>query len=311
VVEAAAPDDPRVILGIGDDAAVVAPRSGKVVVTSDSLVEGTHFNWRLCEPRDVGFKAVAVNLSDLAAMGACPMALLLNYCLPADMEDGIVLGVTRGVAEACARYGATVVGGNVSRTQGPFEVTVTALGESRDGGFITRSGAMIGDVVMISGPVGSAALGLEALGAAPDMEKTYPGLARAYRRPVPRVDLGRLLTVTPGVHAAIDISDGLLSDLRHLLDLSGSGACVDVDLIPIAEEARRYCDAYGVNPVSAALSGGGDYELIVLIGSDDVEGMKVEGMTAVGEITDQEGRIDLSASGSCYPTPSSEGYRHR
>ena len=159
--------DSRVEIGIGDDAAVLAVRSGRVVATPDALVEGVHFRWDLCRPADVGWRAGAVNLSDLAAMGAPPLALLAALEIPPVMPDRAVVAVRRGLARCGKAVGAPVVGGNLAA--GPaFAVTVTALGEPSCGRVLSRAGALPGDAILVAGPVGAGAMGLDLLSRHPD-----------------------------------------------------------------------------------------------------------------------------------------------
>ena len=215
--------DPRVEVGIGDDAAVLAVRSGRVVATTDAQVEGVHFRWDLCRPDDVGWRAGAVNLSDLAAMGARPLALLAALEVPPAMPDRDVVAVMRGLARCGEAFGAGVVGGNLAA--GPaFAITVTALGEPPGDRVLSRSGALPGDSILVAGPIGTGAMGLDLLTRHPAWARRFPALARAYRRPVPQVEAGLQLAGIEGVHAAIDVSDGLLADVGHVLKASGVGA---------------------------------------------------------------------------------------
>lgn len=304
--------DPRIEVGPGDDAAVVRVSQGRVVATTDSLVQDTHFRWNWCRPEDVGYKAVVVNLSDLVAMGAEPVGLLASLCLPKDMRDAWVLRVVRGMAEACRDYRVGVVGGNVAATNGPFEVTITALGEPRGGRVLTRCGARAGDGVFLSGPVGGAALGLAVLDKAPRSAWRVPGLVGAWRRPRPRTDLVPALTEMDGIHAVIDISDGLLQDLGHILTTSGVGANIETRLIPLCSEAETGGRLLKMDPLHAALTGGEDYEVVVCASSkvnDDLIGL---GFTRIGEVVNRtRPRIRLSQDGRPSAVSSRAGYRHR
>jgi len=301
---------PRVLVGIGDDAAVLEVEGGRVVATTDSLVEGVHFRWDLCRPADVGFKAVQVNLSDLAAMGSKPLAVLLGLCLPDDITDRQVLELADGVASA-SRLIAPVAGGNVSRTPGPLVVTVTALGVLDGGDCLRRDGARPGDAIMADGPIGSAALGLRLLTTRPRLARRYPSLVAAYRTPCASVDLGVELAEVGGVHAAIDVSDGLLADLGHVLHASRVGARLDADLVPIADDARAFCAEMGLDPVDAALAGGDDYRLVAFAAPHAVPALEGLGMTRIGEVIRGKGRFELFRGGRRVPMPPSPGYSHR
>ncbi len=304
--------DPRVVIGPGDDAAVLRVETGRLVATTDCLVENTHFRWDLCEPEDVGYKAVAVNLSDLAAMGARPASLLVGFCVPRDMRDAGVLRVARGIAEACREFGVGVSGGNVAETWGPFEVTVTALGEPVGDRVLTRSRARAGDGIYVSGPMGAAALGLAVIERARRAARRFPGLVRAWRRPRPRLDLAAALVGNPAVHAAIDVSDGLLQDLGHVLRASRLGADVEVEQVPRHPESVRGAEVAQADPLDAALAGGEDYELVVCASADAQDALAAAGLTRIGTLLERiRPRIRLTQRGRPLPLPLRMGFRHR
>ncbi|NOZ01259.1 MAG: thiamine-phosphate kinase, partial [Deltaproteobacteria bacterium] len=311
VLNGAASQRDGIVLGIGDDAAVLDPGGENVVVTTDSLVEAVHFKWGWCSPEDVGFKAVAVNLSDLAAMGAHPLTALVSLTIPRSMSDVEVLEVAMGIGLAAGRFAVGVAGGNVTGTDGPFEVTVTAIGLTDGGRFLTRSGAEPGDAILASGPLGSAAMGLFILDDGTIDQADYPNLLKSFRRPEPRVDIGRMLCHEPGVHCAIDVSDGLLADLGHVLDSSGVGAEVEVELLPIDPESRRLYGQGGPDPVLGALTGGEDYQLLTCMDRNLVDRFEALGMTRIGTINDRKGHVDLRLDGAKYPMPERTGHRHR
>lgn len=242
-----------VVLSVGDDAAVVAPPAGEeLVLTVDEVVEGVHFDRRF-EPGDVGWKALAVNLSDLASMGARPLWALVALAFPREEPAARIVGVARGIAACARRHGLAVVGGNVSRA-GALSVAITAVGAVPRGRFLTRAGARPGDLLLGSGTFGDAALGMEP-GAA-------PALVRRQRRPTPRLALGRALT---GIAtAAIDVSDGLAQDLGHVAEASRVAAVLEESRVPISPAYRRRAAGLA-DPMAAALAGGEDYELLVAV----------------------------------------------
>ncbi|MGB4468452.1 MAG: thiamine-phosphate kinase [Azovibrio sp.] len=243
---------PQAVLGPGDDCALVQPAAGMdLALTTDLLVEGTHF-LPGTDPHDLGWKTLAVNLSDLAAMGARPRWALLALCLPAAEEAW--LAAFAGGFHACAReFGVDLIGGDTTR--GPLNLCVTAIGEVPAGQALRRSGAKAGDDIWISGQPGLAALGLTHLQGGLELPPRWQ--ARCIERlqaPRPRVRLGQALR--PLAHAAIDISDGLLADLGHIARASKLQAQVILDQLPLLPE--------GVDRVAAMdalLSGGDDYEL--------------------------------------------------
>ena len=242
-----------VVVGIGDDAAVLRPPAGELLLaTVDAVVVGVHFG-RAFAPEDVGWKALAVNLSDVAAMGGRPLWALVALATPRGEDPDRLARIARGLAACAGVHGVKVVGGNVARAR-QLSLTVTVLGSVRPDRILRRSGARAGDALLVSGTLGDAALGLAA-GAS-------PALARRQRRPTPRLALGRALA---GVaRACIDVSDGLLQDLGHLCRASGVGASLRLSELPLSaayrSAARRLRD-----PFEPALSGGEDYELLAAV----------------------------------------------
>jgi len=254
------PGSAGLVVGPGDDAAVVSPPEGDLVLTTDALVDGVHFLSPRWPPEDIGHKAVAVNLSDLAAMGAEPLWLLLALGLPspppgADWLDALA----RGAAALARTHGVSLIGGNVSRSPA-LSLTLTAVGRAPRGQHLRRSGAQAGDRVYVSGALGDAALGLQLLLAPGQAQAaaTRPLIAQQ-RRPTPRVALGQgLLGIAS---ACLDISDGLAQDLGHLLTASGVGAEIFLGALPLSEAYRAH---QGDRPEAwaPAVCGGEDYELL-------------------------------------------------
>ncbi len=250
--------DDGVRIGIGDDAAVLAITPGhELAVTTDTLVAGVHFPLDAA-PADIGYKAVAVNVSDLAAMGATPRFATLALTLPS-IDMGFVEPLLRGIAEAMKRDSLTLVGGDTTR--GPFSITITAMGEVAQGTALTRSGAHAGDSVYVSGTLGDAAAALAMRGHWPALDEAgklaKSRLEQRLAKPHPRVALGHALR---GVASAcIDISDGLAQDLAHVARLSEAAIVVDVSLLPlsralqtvVADREQQWPFAFG----------GDDYEL--------------------------------------------------
>jgi thiamine-monophosphate kinase len=245
--------------GLRDDAAVLDLSGGGPLVASvDSVVEGVHVDLSLCSPGDVGWKALMGALSDLAAMGAAPLAALVALCVPGGSGDGaLALGVMAGVAEASAAAGCPVVGGDVSEAA-ELMVAVTVLGTVDGAGApIPRAGAQAGDLLLLTGPCGGSAAGLRELRAG----VADPGAVdrgHAYRRPVARLHEGAAAR-RGGAHAMIDVSDGLALDLHRLADASHVG--FELDAVPIAPGAT----------LDEALGGGEDYELIMAVDAGHVD----------------------------------------
>ena len=247
-------------LGLTDDAALFEPTPGHTAVLStDTLVAGVHF---LPDdpPRDIARKALRVNLSDIAAMGAVPKGYLLNLSLPDDVADTWLDAFVAGLAADQQVFGVTLLGGDTVRTSGPFTVSVTAVGEVRLGRAMKRAGARIGDVVLVTGTIGDAVIGLRVLTgkAALDPANAKFVLDR-YRLPQPRTSIGPYLAGLAS--AAIDVSDGLIADLGHICETSSVAATILADTVPLSPAGRAAIDA-GQLTVSEAMSGGDDYELL-------------------------------------------------
>jgi thiamine-monophosphate kinase len=242
-----------VIVGIGDDAAVVAPeRNTLEVLTTDCLVEGVHFDQAFVGAADIGHKALAVNLSDLAAMGAAPRVALLSLVLPPSFPVASVDALVDGMAALATRACISIVGGNIARSPGPLIVDVTVTGSVHRRRVLTRSGARAGDELYVTGALGGAALGLRKLREDPG---TTGVAVDRYRRPEPRTRFGMTLGRNRVASACIDLSDGLADGLRQIGEASGLGGIIDADALPI-EEGSTFADALG---------GGEDYELLFTV----------------------------------------------
>ena len=277
------------VIGIGDDAAVVAPtRNAQTVLTTDAQIEGVHFERRFSTPADIGYRALAVNLSDLAAMGATARWALLSLAMPGDLAVADVEELVSSFAALAARFDTQVIGGNLSRSPGPLMVDVVAVGEVRPRRVLTRSGGQPGDELFVSGTIGGATAGLEMLNTSPEGQgfspgdhsgdgRMVPGLkawpsARGkcierYLRPEPRVRLGVAIANARAARAAIDLSDGLADAADQLAAASGCGVEIDAAALPIETAAREWWKAAGEDEVLRAMGGGDDYELLLAIPS--------------------------------------------
>lgn len=281
-----------VALGIGDDAAVITPPlQHQLVVTTDTLIADVHFPLT-AEAFDVGFKSLAVNLSDLAAMGATPFGVTLALTLP-HADENWLRDFANGFFTLAKQYNVQLIGGDTTR--GLHSITVQALGWIPNGMAITRSGAKPGDLIYVTHTLGDAAYALA--------HKEIPETQQALHRPEPCVAIGEALR---GVaHAAIDVSDGLLADLNHILTQSKVGARIDVNTIPLSKTLRTLPldDA-----LKYALNGGDDYELCFTVAKDQAHQVP-EHCTCIGEIT-TDTSLDLRYTDGTLCTIPINGYRH-
>ncbi|TDB74244.1 thiamine-phosphate kinase [Micromonospora sp. KC721] len=244
------------LLGPGDDAAVVAAPDQRVVASTDVLVEGRHFRRDWSGARDVGHRAAAANLADIAAMGAVPTALLVALCMPADLDTAWAEGLADGLGAEAATVGAGVVGGDMSASP-TLTIAVTALGDLGGRDPVVRSGARPGDVLALAGRIGWAAAGLTVLSRG---FRTPRLLVEAYRRPEVPYPAGPQ-AARLGATAMIDVSDGLLADLGHVAAASGVGIDVRRDAFEVPRQMRDAAQALGVDPYSWILAGGDDHAL--------------------------------------------------
>jgi len=255
--------------GVGEDAAVIEPERGALdVLTTDSLIEDVHFRRAWTAPDAIGAKAVAVNFSDLAAMGAAPRVVLLSLGLPPSLPLADFDELVGGVVRAAHAERAVLVGGNLARSPGPLIVDVTAVGSVRRRRVLRRSTGRPGDELYVTGTVGAAAAGLAMLEAGVDRQ-ALDDRGRAcldrYERPLARLRLGRAIAANHAATAAIDLSDGLAEAVRQLASASGTGAVVDAGAVPVDPGAGEWSARGGQDPIVTALAGGEDYELLFAV----------------------------------------------
>lgn len=249
-IKARLTNQPNVALGVGDDAALLHIEAGhQCVISTDTLVAGRHFDARLT-PQDIGHKSLAVNLSDLAAMGAEPCAITVALTLPA-CDSPWVHAWLDGVLPLADKHDVSIIGGDT--TQGPLSITITALGQVPSGHAITRSGASVGDDLWVSGTLGDARAALL------HWDDADGALRSRLTRPTPRIGLG--LALRGVASACLDLSDGLLGDLRHILTASCVGAQIQADALPISASLASLKQANKKDACGFALAGGDDYEL--------------------------------------------------
>jgi thiamine-monophosphate kinase len=277
----ASPTDARVVLGIGDDAAVLAPPGALLVWTVDAAVEGVHFRRELLTLADLGYRATMAAVSDLAAMGASPLGLLAALVLPPWVSDADLAALAAGQREAAEALGTAVIGGNLARGS-ELSITTTALGAAARP--LTRTGARRGDAIWMAGPVGLAAAGLAVLtgGGAPPGSAALSNAVAVWRRPHARLAEG--LRASREALAAIDVSDGLARDVGHVARASGVRAVLDAAHI-VDADLRAAAAALGQDPLALALHGGEDYALVVVL----PPGVALEGFALIGVMEAHEG----------------------
>lgn len=288
------------ILSVGDDAAVIDNFGRQTVITNDLLIEGIHFDLMYTPLRHLGYKAVAVNLSDIYAMFATPTHITLGIGISNRFSVEALDEFYEGVYAACERYGVDLIGGDTSSFNKGFVISITAIGEVAPDKFVTRGGAKKGDLVCVSGDLGAAYLGLQILerekkiylespGVQPDLEDQSYIIGRLLK-PEPRADIVSWLQeneITPT--AMIDVSDGLSSELLHICKRSEVGCVLYEEKIPISEQAREVAFKFSLDPTACALSGGEDYELLFTVKQEDYEKIvRNEQISVIGYITEKE-----------------------
>ena len=261
-----------VVRGIGDDAAVITTQKGRqLVLTTDLLVEGVHFARTTASFEDIGYKSAAANLSDIAAMGASPDYALVSLAIPSSLTPSDIHRFYRGFMMACRPYGVHLVGGDTSSSYQDLFVNITLTGSVAAGRAIMRDGARAGNLLYVTGTLGDSLAGLKLLSSrkrAKTRSMRSIGetrLIRRHLRPSPRVEIGHLLSAHRLATAAIDVSDGLSGDLRHICTQSGVGVEVDAQALPLSSELRTYARVHAMDPVAIALQGGEDYELLFTV----------------------------------------------
>jgi thiamine-monophosphate kinase len=296
VVSRGKPTEGQLLVGIGDDAAAWGEGNSVTLATTDTLAEGVHFNLENTTWRELGWKVIAINLSDIAAMGGAPLYGMVSLALPSDTEVDWVTQLYQGMADIIQQFDMDIVGGNVSEASSVV-ITASVIGRGKTP-LLTRSAALPGEVVAVTGHLGSAAAGLHMLTHRLQLnEKSANLIKEAQLHPYPRVAEGQTL-LKLGVRAAIDISDGLLSDLIQLCKMSGVGAQVRIDSLPIHPLVRA---AFKDKCLDFALSGGEDYELLFTAPAQLINDIKKEmkcPVTVVGEIVnDEPGQVTLLGEG--------------
>ena len=314
------PPPSQLIVGPGDDAAVIAGERGALqVLTTDALVEGVHFDRRFSSPADIGHKALAVNVSDVAAMGGTAQLALLSLMLPEFTTVETVDGVVDGLLALARGLKVALAGGNITRSPGPLIIDVTVMGFAKPRKVLTRGGGKPGDILYLSGTIGAAAAGLDWLRANESRraEPATPALADCvsrHRRPEPRTRLGSALGRMRAATACMDLSDGLADAVHQIAEASGTGARIDAPRVPLHSGAIEWFSVSGSDPLERSLRGGDDYELLFSVPARRRSRLRgvihvIRGLplTPIGELTSDKS-IELIRDGAATPLPA--GFSH-
>jgi thiamine-monophosphate kinase len=314
-----------VVVGPGDDAAVVKPARGELdVLTVDAQVEGVHFDRRFVPAEAIGHRALAVNLSDLAAMGAQPRAALLSLALPSAFTLDDFDRLLDGFLALADRHGTALIGGNITRTDGPLVVDVTALGSVRPRRILSRQTARPGDSIYVTGSPGIAAIGLRLLRAAAAEGASAPGVnvdaavwtsaPEQYLHPEPRIRAGQLLGRNRAASSCIDLSDGLADGLRQIALASGVGMAIDASAVPLHADVTRWHQTNGGDPLDTIFAGGDDYELLFTVRPAHRGRLRMVrqqlgalSVTRIGVVTKDPALIVTTSDGA---RPLPQGYEH-
>ncbi len=313
---------PQTVKGVGDDAAVLDYGGEPVIVTTDLLLEGIHFDLMYQPLKHLGYKAVIVNLSDICAMNAIPRHITVSIAVSNRFSVEALEELYAGIQAACEGYYVDLVGGDTTASPGGLMISVTAIGTAPKERITYRSGAKPGDILCVTGDLGGAYLGLQLLEREkqvylvnPDMqpelgEKTY--LLKRQLKPeacLGSVEYFKKVDLLPT--AMIDISDGLASDLMHICKASNVGAFIEEAKVPIHEEARWQAMEFNLDPLTCALHGGEDYELLFTVDEKDLDKVRfMDSVYIIGEITDAADGVKLHTSEGNIHALEAQGWKH-
>ena len=318
-------DKSMVIAGVGDDVAVIKTKSEKYsLLTCDVLIEGTHFKRETITPYQLGKKAIAINVSDIAAKGGIPNQALISIGLTKDTKVKYVEEIYRGIKEDAKKFNIDIVGGNTALSKDKIFVDIFLIGEIEPEFLLLRSGAKTGDKILVTGNLGDSSAGLEII-ENPDikfkgikLEKRYKNnLKIAHLNPCPRLVEGRIIVKTNLANSMMDISDGLSSDLTKICEASGVGAIIWGDKIPISKETLAFAKSIKKSPLNFALHGGEDYELLLTSPPENanliiqkIQGKTKTKVTELGEIKDKEFGIKIIKTDGKITSLNSWGWNH-
>jgi len=306
--------NPSTLKGVGDDAAVLSFPNQKIVITTDLLTEGIHFNLMYVPLKHLGYKAVVVNLSDVFAMNATPRQITVSIAISSKFSLEAIEELYSGIHLACEKYGVDLIGGDTTSSLTGLTISITAIGEASDDELVYRSGAQVNDLVCVSGDLGGAYMGLQLLERENEVFKVNPHqkpqfdgynyILERQLKPEARGDIKELLkTLNIKPTSMIDISDGLSSEVLHLCKASKVGCSIYEEKIPLDKQTRDFAEELSINPLVAALNGGEDYELLFTVPIASFDVIKKEfDITVIGHITaESEGANLITTGGSAIP----------
>lgn len=310
------------VLGVGDDAAILDYRNKQIVVTSDLLTEGIHFNLMYVPLKHLGYKSVAVNLSDIYAMNATPKQITISIAISSKFSMEAMDELYEGIYLACERYGVDLVGGDTTSSLTGLTISITAIGEVEKDDIVKRSGARANDLLCVSGDLGGAYMGLQLLERENEVFKVnenmkpqlsgYDYILERQLKPEPRADIiaaFKKMGIKPT--SMIDISDGLSSEIMHLCKNSGVGCSLFEDKVPMDLQTKQMAEELNINPLVAALNGGEDYELLFTLPLDDYEKIKNDpDFTIIGHMTEASEGINLVTTGGSAIPLQAQGWNH-
>ena len=289
---------PGLTIGIGDDAASVLPDAGhEQLITCDCMVEGQHFLAKRIDPLDLGRRAMVSNISDIGAMGGSPLYALVSLGLKSETRVSDVEAMYRGFLLELNPFGASIIGGNMTKSEQTLFIDITLIGQAKKGSIVRRSTARVGDTILTTGYPGESAAGLQMLKANPKKDLSEHPLVRAFNSPSHRAREGEAVAQSGHATAMIDTSDGFLGDLGHICQESGVGAIIALEKLPVREEFRRFAVQLGREPYELLLQESDDYELIITCPLENVARVR-SAVAAVSNIPVNEvGRIVDASEG--------------
>ncbi|MFV0268849.1 MAG: thiamine-phosphate kinase [Draconibacterium sp.] len=310
------------VLGVGDDAAILDYRNKQIVVTSDLLTEGIHFNLMYVPLKHLGYKSVAVNLSDIYAMNATPKQITISIAISSKFSVEAIDELYEGIYLACEKYGVDLVGGDTTSSLTGLTISITAIGEVGKDDIVKRSGAQANDLLCVSGDLGGAYMGLQLLERENEVFKVnenmqpqlggYDYILERQLKPEPRADIiaaFKKMGIKPT--SMIDISDGLSSEIMHLCKNSGVGCSLFEDKVPMDLQTKQMAEELNINPLVAALNGGEDYELLFTLPLDDYEKIKNDpDFTIIGHMTEASEGVNLVTTGGSAIPLQAQGWNH-